>query len=267
MLITMFKGILAGVLLLVSIAGYAAGQVGVVLLHGKTSGPNWQGTQSLVGSLENAGYQVLVPELPWSRQRYIDADFDAAMREIDGQVKALRGKGAQRIVLAGHSMGCPAAMAYAARHGGVDALVLLAPGHVPSRYYGNSRNTVVRESIDKARDMVAKGEGDIPNRAFSDINQGKQLNVFASARTYLSYFDPASEAEMSVTAPRIPARVPVLWVIGSRDPLFAAGRAYVFDKLPAEPKSRYLEIDADHLTTPAVAAGQVVEWIAGALAN
>lgn len=249
-------------------AGHAAESVGLLLLHGKNpGGPASPSLPALVGKLEQAGIRVAVPEMPWSRKRYIDVDFDAAMREIDGHVKALRDQGAQRIAIVGHSMGCPTAMAYAARHGGVDALVLLAPGHVPLRYYNHPNNSVVRESIDKARAMVAQGEGDKANQAFSDINQGARLAVFTTAKTYLSYFDPASDGEMSVTAPRIPAGVPVLWVIGKSDPLFTAGRSYVFDKLPGNPRSRYLEIDANHSSTPTVAAEQVVAWIAEALAK
>lgn len=255
-------------LVALSATGYAADAVGVVLMHGKNpGGPNWQGTQGLVGKLEQAGVHVLEPEMPWSRRRYIDADFDTAMREIDSQVKALRAKGAQRIVLAGHSMGCPAAMPYAARHGGVDALVLLAPGHVPVAYFNRPQLAIVRESVEKAREMVARGKGDLANQAFSDINQGNRLTVFTTAKTYLSYFDPTGDAEMSITAPRIGVGVPVLWVIGRSDPLFAAGRAYVFDKLPANPRSRHLEIDANHLTTPALASDQVVAWLAEAFAR
>jgi pimeloyl-ACP methyl ester carboxylesterase len=258
----------AALLFFISCAGNATEPVGIVILHGKNpGGPNWQGMQSFAGKLDQAGIQVLEPEMPWSRRRYIDADFDSAMREIDGHVKALREKGAKRIVLAGHSMGCPAAMAYAARHGGVDALVLLAPGHVPAAYFNRPQLAVVRESIEKARQMVECGEGNLGNQIFSDINQGTRLTVFTTAKTYLSYFDPTSDAEMSNTAPRIPANLPVLWVIGRSDPLFPAGRAYVFDKLPANSRSRYLEVDANHLSTPAVASEQAVAWIVEALAK
>lgn len=260
--------LLAAWLLIFSFSGQAAEPVGVILMHGKSpGGPGWDGYQPLAGKLEQAGMQVLLPEMPWSKRRYIDADFDSAMREIDVQVKALRDKGAKQVVLAGHSMGCPAAMAYAARHGGIDALVLLAPGHVPVAYYTRPNLAIVRESVDKARQMVARGEGDQANQAFSDINQGNRLTVFTTAKIYLSYFDPTSDAEMSVTARHIAANIPVLWVIGRSDPLFAAGRAYAFDKLPVNSRSRYLEIDANHLSTPTVATEQVVGWIAEALAK
>jgi hypothetical protein len=58
--------------------------------------------------------------------------------------------------------------------------------------------------------------------------------------------------------------VPVLWVIGDKDYLIKEGRQYVFDKLPANPKSQYLEVSANHLTTPSVASDQIVNWVKSA---
>ena len=103
--------------------------------------------------------------------------------------------------------------------------------------------------------------------AFSDVNQGRPQQVWMTPKNFLSYFDPSSDAEMSVTAPRLPAGVAVLWVIGKDDPLFAAGRRYVFDKLPANSRHRYLEVQANHLNTPEVAGDEVVKWIREAVAK
>src|SRR3546814_6499006 len=89
--------------------------------------------------------------MPWSARRYMEGDWAGAMAEIAGHIKTLRGRGATRIVIAAHSMGCPAALGYAARHGeDVDALVLMAPGHTPAGYYMNPRSPV-HESVDAAR--------------------------------------------------------------------------------------------------------------------
>jgi hypothetical protein len=88
-----------------------------------------------------------------------------------------------------------------------------------------------------------------------------------TARDYLSYFDPLSDAEMGVSAARVSASIPVLTVIGSADPLFRLARLYVHDKLPANTRSRYLEVAADHLSTPEVARDQVAAWIVEALAR
>ena len=157
-------------------------------------------------------------------------------------------------------------MSYAARGGDVQALVLLAPGHVPAGYYRSPRLKTVRDSVDEARALVAAGKGAERGR-FNDINQGRQLSVTTTAADYLSYFDPTSEAEMSVTAPRIPPSTPVLSVVGDADPLFAQVRAYYVDKLPAHPHSRLLEVKATHLSTPEVAYPDVVAWIKQVTAN
>lgn len=246
----------------------AQDKIGVLLLHGKNPGnandPNFG---ALRAKLDGAGMLTAMPDMPWSARRYVDGDWDKAMAEIAGHVKKLRERGATKIVLAGHSMGCPAALSYAARHGDdVDALALLAPGHVPYFYYTSPNNKVVRDSIDAARAMVAGGDGD-KRRDFNDINQGRPLAVRLTAREFLSYWDPESDAEMSRTAPRVPARVPVLWVIGTDDGLIRAGRDYVFDKLPQNPKNQYLVVTANHLNTPIVAGQETLDWIRQAVAN
>lgn len=238
-------------------------RIAVLLLHGKNPGsandPNFQRLKS---KLDEEGMITLMPDMPWSARRYIDGDWDKAMAEIDSHVESLRGKGATKIVIAGHSMGCPAAMGYAAKKGNVDALALLAPGHIPVFYAGASPT---RESIEEAWRLVAAGQGDI-RRDFNDNNQGRAQQVRTTAKAYLSYFDPASEAEMSVTAPKIPQQTAVLWVVGDGDAIANRGRAYVFDKLQPNPKSQYLQVNANHLTTPMVARDAVAAWIKTAVA-
>jgi len=268
---TLMRTLTAGLLLASAFLGGAPAiaqappKIGVLMLHGKSPGSNSDPHMSrLKPVLEGAGMLVLYPDMPWSRNRYLDGNFDLAMAEIATHVKTLRSQGATAIVVAGHSMGAPAAMGFAARGGDVQALVLLAPGHVPARYYSFQQNTSVRQSVDEARKLVADGKGDTRER-FYDINQGKQQPVTATAKDYLSYFDPNSDADMGVSAPRVPATTPVLTVVGDEDGISKYARAYFVDKLPANPKSQYLEIKATHLTTPVVAGEAVVQWIKAAL--
>lgn len=256
-----FKAIFTVVLAVLSLSASAEERIGVLVLHGKNPGSAQDPHIMQVKSrLESEGMQVLLPDMPWSRTRYIDGNWDRAMAEVATHVKALREKGATRIVLLGHSMGVPAALSHAARGGDVQAMVLLAPGHVPLLYYTVPRLKEVRESVDEARALAAAGKGDSRER-FLDINQSKGQVVVMTARDYLSYFDPESDAEMSLTAARVPSTVPSLVVIGNKDPLFQRLRAYLFDKLPAHPKTQYLEVEADHLTTPKVSLDAIVEWI------
>jgi pimeloyl-ACP methyl ester carboxylesterase len=245
----------------------APAKIGVVMLHGKNPGsandPNFR---PHISRLEREGMLVVLPDMPWSQRRYLEGDWDGAMQELGRHVAALRDKGATRIVLMGHSMGCPAALSYAARHQDVHGLVLFAPGHIPNGYYTYPALSAVRKSIDEARELVAAGKGGEKGR-FADINQGRVLSVSMPARDYLSYFDPASDADMGVTAPRVPAGVPVLTVLGDSDPLFRIARSYFHDKLPAHPKTTFLEVGANHVTTPTVAMEQAVAWIQEAVAR
>jgi len=264
---TLAAGLLPASACLTGAMAQAQPKIGVLMLHGKSPGSNNDPNMSrLKPVLEGAGMLVLYPDMPWSRGRYLDGNFDLATAEMAAHVKTLRSQGATAIIIAGHSMGAPAAMGFAARGGDVQALVLLAPGHVPARYYAFQQNTAVRESVDQARKLVAEGKGDSRER-FYDINQGKQQPVTATAKDYLSYFDPTSDADMGVTAPRIPAGTPVLTVVGDEDGISKYARPYFADKLPANPKSQYLEIKANHLSTPVVASEAVVQWIKAAVAN
>lgn len=241
-------------------------RIGVLMLHGKNPGSNMDPNSGMLKPVfEREGWLVAFPDMPWSRGRYLDGGWDKAMAEMAAHVKSLRDKGATRIVIVGHSMGAPAALSHAARGGDVQALVLLAPGHIPLGYYTYPQLKAVRDSVDEARALVAAGKGDSRER-FSDINQGKQQTVVATARDYLSYFDPASDAEMSVTAARLPPALPVLTAIGEKDPLFQRARAYFVDKLPANPKHKYLEVPGGHLDTPRMASDDIVKWIKTAVA-
>lgn len=242
-------------------------RIGVLMLHGKNPGNNQDPNFSpLKATFEREGWLVSLPDMPWSRGRYLDGHWDKAMAEMAGHIKTLRDQGATRIVVIGHSLGVPAALSHAARGGDASALVLLAPGHVPKNYYTVPALKVVHDSVDEARALIAAGKGDSRER-FSDINQGKQQTVITTAKDYLSYFDPASDAEMSVTAPRVPAATPVLTVVGDADYMFTRARSYFADQLPANPKSQYLEVKANHLSTPRVASDDMVKWIKTVLAD
>jgi pimeloyl-ACP methyl ester carboxylesterase len=245
---------------------YAQEKIGVVLMHGKQGGgPRDTSLDSLHKKLHEAGIEVLRPEMPWSFNRFIDGNWDQAMNEIKAHVEKLKQSGATKVVLMGHSLGSPAAMSYAARHADVAAIALLAPGHVPYYFsqcipYVSFKMCGVKGGVEYARKEIEAGNGDT-KQGLTDINQGRRNVVWMTPRDYLSYFDPASDAEMGVTAGRIPTHIPVLWVIGDKDSLIREGRQYVFDKLPKNPKSQYLEVSDNHLSTPSVASDQILSWL------
>lgn len=226
----------------------------MVLIHGKWGHPN-----NLLGfgRQMEAVCDTVSMDMAWSRRRNYDQPYPAALGEIAAKVKALRDKGYARVLLAGHSLGANAALAYMAEVGDVDAVIALAPGHSPEAIY---RRPLGQAAVDQARTWVAEGRG-AETLEIEDLNQGKTRMMRMRADVLLSYFDPQGLGYMPATAARFKQPVPLLWVAGTQDPLSAAGPDYAYSKAPAHPASQYLKVEADHMGTPDVAAAQVLLWI------
>ncbi len=243
----------------------AADRPGIVMLHGKNAGPADKSIHETVRLLQNVGLLVAAPELPWSKRRGFDATYEQSLVEIGLAVAELRARGATRVALAGHGLGANASLAYIASRGGIFALVALAPAHDPDRH----RDVFIAD-VRKAREMRASGRG-AERSLFTDYSLGRDYDLSTSAEIYLSYNDPEGAAVMPRAAERVAERqkepLPVLWVVGAYDPLSRLGRFYAFEKLPRHPRSDYVEVQADHLGVPRVAAPQVVEWLRALVQN
>jgi predicted alpha/beta-hydrolase family hydrolase len=237
---------------------WASEPVGVVLLHGKGSAPGNQPVSGLAGQLREAGFLVTVPEMPYSRDRHYDKAYEECAGEIDAAVAELKNGGAKRIVIAGHSLGANVALFYATRRT-ADAIVAMAPGHTPERPGMRKR---FASELEKARSMVEKGQGDEVS-VFDDVNQGRVSVVKTTPRIYLGWFAPDGPAVMPRNVAALRQGTALLWVVGTKDPLFKSGASYAFDKARPDPRSKYLVVDADHFSTPLQAATQIIDWIKG----
>jgi pimeloyl-ACP methyl ester carboxylesterase len=232
---------------------------GIVYLHGKAGWPGGL-NGGILSSLEDEGALVAKPEMPWSFRRRYAATYDQAMAEIDAVVADLKAKGATRIVVIGHSLGANAAIGYAARHSDLAGVVALAPAHLPE---AERMRSFVSDAVARAKELIAAGQGDVP-QTFPDMAQGIPLIATATPVVYLSMFDPDGPAVIPKNAAAMGAAmrpVPLLWVVGKLDPIDRRGPEYAFDAGAKNPKSRYIEVFAGHLTTPLAARKQVVEWI------
>jgi pimeloyl-ACP methyl ester carboxylesterase len=235
----------------------APADVGVVYMHGKWGSPDWDGVTVLTRALVDRGYVVENIEMPWSRKRDYDKDYTEALAEIDAAVARLRAKGASRIVVAGHSFGANAALAYGATRDGMGGVMMLAPGHSPDLQRG-----LFADGVAKAQSMIADGRAESMGR-FDDNNQGQTKQVDMRARVYLSYFDPQGLGAMSVNAPKLKSGAALMVLIGDKDPWFRRVKSLIFDAAPADPRSRYVEISSNHKDTPRDGLGQVLEWLQG----
>ena len=239
--------------LLGHVASAAGNDLGVVLMHGKGGSPSGY-VRELGAALEGKGYLVSTPSMPWAQDRIYDATFDQAMREIDREVEALRQKGAKRVVVAGHSLGANAALGYAASRDGISGIIALAPAHTPELAGFQKR---VGADLGRARALIADGKGKEKYR-FSDVNQGRFLEVTATPEAYLSWFDPDGSAVMPKSASSFKASTALLIVAGSGE----RGRDYIFDRAPPHPKSKFVTVAADHFAVPSAAIGEVADWLA-----
>jgi pimeloyl-ACP methyl ester carboxylesterase len=233
--------------------------LGVVYLHGKAA---WPGALNggILGALQDEGALVATPEMPWSFHRRYAATYDQAMAEIDAAATGLKAKGATRIVIIGHSLGANAAIGYAARYPGLAGIVALAPGHLPET---EGLRSFVADAVERAKELIAAGKGDVP-QTFPDMAQGLPLIATATPVVYLSMFDPDGPAVIPKNAAALGAAVapvPLLWVVGKLDPIDRRGPDYAFNAAAKNPKSKYIEVFAGHLTTPLAARKQVVDWI------
>lgn len=226
----------------------------LVLMHGK-----WGSPQYLAVFARNIDPTCTVKSLdmPWSGRRSYDEPYPVALQEIEAQVQAFRAEGFRRVLVGGQSFGANAALAYMATVGNADGVLALAPGHSPRFSYDRG---IGKTEVDEARTLIMAGKGS-ERLSMDDLNQGKRRNMRMSANTLLSYFDPDGLGHMPGTSAAFKKAVPVLWVIGTADPLYPAGETYAYAKLPPHPQSQYLVVQAGHADTPDVATNHVVAWL------
>ena len=73
--------------------------------------------------------------------------------------------------------------------------------------------------------------------------------------------NPEGLGALPALTPRMPQHIPLLWVVGARDPLHALGEAYAYTKASPHPLGRYVTVQADAAGTPDAAAKTVLEWV------
>ncbi len=237
----------------------AADKVGVILMHGKWGTTKAKSSVVILGkTLSSKGFIVLTPEMPWSRSRLYDKDYDGAMAEIDKAVAKLRSKGATKIVVGGHSMGANAALGYGARRDGLTAVLAIAPGHVPEEVSWKGKFAT---DVAKARKLVDSGQGDKKGK-FKDINQGKKKTLNIPARVYLSWFAPDGPSIIPENVANLKPGTPLLWLTGSKDSLHKrAGKSYAFEKAPGNAKSAYIVVNSGHGDAPKKGKKEIIDWL------
>ena len=128
--------------------------IGIVIMHGKGGLPS-RHVADLARTLESRDYVVANLEMPWSGNRNYDVNVSRAEEEVEAALASLRGKGAKKVFVSGHSLGGLFALHISGRLS-VDGVIAIAPG-------GSVSSPVYREklggSVARAVQLVAEGKG------------------------------------------------------------------------------------------------------------
>jgi pimeloyl-ACP methyl ester carboxylesterase len=241
----------------------AASKIGIVVMHGKGGMPAGH-VAGLASHLADKGYLVANLEMPWSKRRNYDVTVAVAEQELQTTLQFLRGTGAQKLFVAGHSFGGLFALYFAGRHG-IDSVIAMAPG-------GDVGNRVFREklgeTVEQARWLVAAQKGNEHAR-LSDYEGSKWLYpIVTPPAAFLTWYEPDGAMNQSRIMKTVKQQTPVLYIVPQND--YAGLRNVkqrMFDALPANALTRLYEPDASHIGAPTAACDEIVRWssaVAGA---
>ena len=234
-----------------------AGNVGVVVLHGRWGDPHgW--ISNLTQQIASAGYPVEAPLMNWSLAKSYQGGLDESDREVSQAIEALRQRGASRIVLIGHSIGGSFALRYARTHALAGVIVI-----VPAPYLDlPGFHQKVQSDLDRAASMKAGGQGD-DKAWFTDWNTNQtHKSLSMTANTFLSLYDPQGPMNIDQNASALPAGLPVLWISATDESeKNREGNASAFARVPDASHARFIEVDADHLHAPDASVVPVLAWL------
>lgn len=197
----------------------------VILIHGTMGHRDMEVMRLFRRLLAERGHSTLAVNLSLAlsaREGMFDCAVPSRHRaedtlpEIDAWIEWAVRQGAGRLTVLGFSRGGQQAAWYAARqpHSRLARLVLLAPIFAgdPAANYQTRFGAPLAPLLQRARALEAQGRGDELLTGIGFLNCD---STSASARSFLSYYDPAREAEPDATLPRL--KVPTLVVAAGGD--------------------------------------------------
>ena len=235
-----------------SIAAQPASPLGIVLLHGKKGSPAY--LASTKTALQNRGYLVSTPEMCWSERRLYDRLYPECLTEIDAAVADLRQRGVKAIVIAGHSLGGAAAIAYGASHKGLAGVIGFSAG---DPFFGPPS---MLPDIARAQRLVGEGKGNTMDE-FADFRVVGNGGMRTTAAHFLSFVAQPPEQMMPATVARL--KVPLLLVAGTRDVNILRYNTRAFARPQNDARDRLVQVEADHNGTLQAGLATALEWLAG----
>jgi pimeloyl-ACP methyl ester carboxylesterase len=232
-------------------------------MHGKGGSPNGY-VSGLAITLEKHGFLVANLEMPWSDRRDYDVNVDIAEKEVDSALDLLRNKGAQKLFVAGHSLGGGFALCFGSRHV-VDGVIAIAPGGNVSTKKNQGRYA---DSLALARNRIAEGKGDVKIKLMDYEGSRGEYPVIAPPSSYLSWFDPEGLMNQNEALRNMNPAIPVLYISPTNDyPELRKGKQAMFDALPKNPYTKLYEPNSTHKDAPSISANEIIYWVTSVARN
>ena len=235
----------------------------IILMHGKTGSPASPFLASFQIDMADMGYKVVAPVMPWSTNRW-EGTLCEGMAYIN-QLAELEITAGREVVIAGHSMGGVYALIYGVTQPGsaVKALVTIAPGHM--MHVSNLLQTTTAADVQRAKNLVSIGEGNIVKNDFVTLNNGVEIRITTTANRYLTYHDLDVVPNLNFVLPEI--TLPVLWFSGDTDPLTALEGMEALAATITSIGSEYQALPGDHTSVVALTPDPLDTWLDGTGSN
>ena len=217
----------------------------VIALHGKNGSPTESALTSLKTDLNAAGYNVVMPYMPWSGLNWNGTLCDG-ISYVNQIIKTERANSTNKILLLGHSLGAVIVLAYAALNdtSKPDNLIVVAPGHF--LHASSLLQNDFASSVSQAKSMISKGQSR-SLATFQTYNLGQMVNITSTPLIYLSFHDTAEFPDVMSSINEI--KTPTLWLAGTSDSLTnSAKNLGIIDVVKTNKNISYKEVNGDHFT-------------------
>lgn len=226
-----------------------------ILLHGKAGNTQSSFRIEAYENLASKGYEVLVPQMPWSKEW--EGTLAEGLELIESAIKYAVKKD-KKPILVGHSLGGAVSLIYNSKnpHKNLAGTIIIAPGHL--LHQSRKMREISQDSLSKANNMVKNGQGN-KKANFTMLNTGKTKEYYMKAKVYQSYYNTSIFPDVRDLLENI--EKPILWIAGKKDRLTRIyNMADMFELLGDNDKNEYVVIEGSHRSVLSNSTDKMISW-------
>ncbi|MBF0589611.1 MAG: alpha/beta hydrolase [Magnetococcales bacterium] len=240
-----------------------ATQVSFVYLHDRYSRPDLGDDKALLRELNEWGYRVVAPTMPWARDAW-HIPYHSNRQLLD-QAVAEAAQDGKKVILIGRAFGGSHILGYGSDDlpESVTGIISITPNHFVRA--SEEIQAITQLSVAEARKRLHNGQGDEPT-VLSQFHRDERFYQRMTPRVYLSYYDPSKAPDLLEGITNI--RKPLLLVAFEEnrlmrvlhlEPRFESLMVHAPQNI--QKNSRYLKIyDPSQAKAPKM-ADMVMQWV------